>query len=316
MKDHLTQQDVDSILNQGKAPRTGPGDPPPMFDFGRPDRIAKPQLHALQQLHDVFGRNLAASLSAYLRNYLSITVTSVEQQSYAEFTEGLPDPTSMLAVSLHPYAASAVLEINQQMVFTMLEILLGGRVREGGPVRREVTDIEQSLIEVLYRIMLHDLRETWRPILPLELQIERMAWEPQSLRMMGPHDAVVALGFEIRLGDSSGAMNLAYPSVAMKSIAQKFDRDWTRRKAEPSEEEQQTMLERLRRSRVELDARLSGLKLKVRDLLEIEEGDVLQLDFPVGQAVDCAINGTRKYKGRLAGSRTKKAFVIEEMPEE
>jgi flagellar motor switch protein FliM len=315
MKDRITQQGVDAVLAKRRAAKPRPGEPPQVFDFGRPDRIGKAQLHALHQLHETFGRNLSASLSAYLRNCVSITETSLEQLSYGEFLEGLPDPTSLLAVSLHPYAATAVLEMNQQLVFTMLEILLGGRVRGASQARREVTDIEESLAEVLFRIVLHDLREAWRPSVTLDFGIERMEWEPQSLRVLAAHDPVVALGFEVRLGETVGAMNLAYPSVAMKSISQRFDREWSRRKAEPSEDEQQRMAELVRRCGVELDARLNGVRLKVRDLLEIEEGDVLQLDYPVGRPVDCTLNGTRKFRGRLAGSRTKKAFVIEETPE-
>jgi flagellar motor switch protein FliM len=315
MNHPLTQTDVDAVFAKPKKQDAGAGRKVPVFDFGRQDRVAKSQIRTIHGLHEVFARNLSASLSAYLRSYLTVNAISVEQLSYGEFTEGLPQPTSLVAVNLKPCDGSAVIEMNPQLVFTMLEILLGGKARESAPARREITDIEQSLVEVLYRIVLHDLREAWKPVAPIEFRIEALATEPQALRVVAPGEPVVAIGFEIRLGEIAGTMSLAFPSSFIRTIGQKFDREPGQRKAEASEPDQQRLLGLVRRSTVELEAQIEGLKLKVRDLLEIEEGDVLQLDYPVGQPVDCTINGTKKYRGRLAGSRTKKAFVIEEMPE-
>ena len=58
----------------------------PAYDFRRPDRIAKDQLRSIHLLHDNFARNLASSLSGYLRAYVILNLVSVEQLSFAEFT--------------------------------------------------------------------------------------------------------------------------------------------------------------------------------------------------------------------------------------
>ena len=54
-----------------------------VYDFRRPDRIAKDQLRAIHLLHENFGRNLASSLSAYLRAYVTVNLVSVEQLSFS-----------------------------------------------------------------------------------------------------------------------------------------------------------------------------------------------------------------------------------------
>jgi flagellar motor switch protein FliM len=315
MNHPLTQTDVDAVFAKSGKDNTGAAKGAPVFDFRRPDRVAKSQLRTIHQVHEVFARNLSASLSAYLRTYLTINLTTVEQLSYGEFTEGLPQPTSISSIHLHPYDGKGVIEMSPQVVFTMLEILLGGKVREGAPVRREITEIELSLVDVLYHIVLHDLREAWKSIAPIDFGIESIATGPQALRIVAPGEPVVAVGFEIQLSEITGSMNLAFPSLVIRDVGQKVDRDSSPRKIEPSELDQQRMLGLVRRSTVELDAQIEGLKLSVREMLEIEEGDVLQLDYPLGQPVDCTINGIKKFRGRLAGSRMKKAFVIEQMPE-
>src|SRR5215831_21073698 len=96
------------------------------YDFRRPDRIAKDQLRAIHVLHENFARSLASSLSAYLRAYVAVSLVSVEQLSFMEFTQSLASPTCLVALSMRPFDGSGVLEINHPLAFRMLEILLGG----------------------------------------------------------------------------------------------------------------------------------------------------------------------------------------------
>src|SRR2546425_12284560 len=70
------------------------------YDFRRPDRIAKDQLRAIHLLHDNFARNLASSLSAYLRASVMVNLVSVEQVSYAEFSRCLPSSKVRTSPSL------------------------------------------------------------------------------------------------------------------------------------------------------------------------------------------------------------------------
>src|ERR1700759_480123 len=124
----LSQQEIDAAFQNTsarQADRAG-GKRAALFDFRRPDRIAKSQLHAIHQLHHPFVRNLVSSLSAFLRSYLIVNLVSVEQLSYAEFLEGLPSPTCLVSMGLRPYDGNAVLELNPSLTFPVLEMLLGG----------------------------------------------------------------------------------------------------------------------------------------------------------------------------------------------
>src|SRR5216684_3420152 len=107
MNRQLSQQEIDAVF-QNLEDRKGNHkvvQKGVRFDFRRLDRIAKSQLRAIHLLHDNFVRNLGASLSAYLRSYLTVNLVSVEQLSYAEFLEGLPSPTCITSLSLKPYEA-------------------------------------------------------------------------------------------------------------------------------------------------------------------------------------------------------------------
>jgi flagellar motor switch protein FliM len=311
----LTQQEIDAVFQKVKGAGEDPARKAVPFDFRRPDRIAKSQVRAIHLLHENFVRNLASSLSAYLRSYLTVNLVSVEQLSYGEFLEGLPSPTCLVSLSLRPYDGNALIELNPSLIFPIIEMILGGKGRTAANLRRELTEIEQNLLETLFRIILNDLKEAWKGVTTIDFKIEAVATEPQMLQILAPNEAVVAVGIEIRIGENSGTLNLAIPSINIKMIGQKFDQQWNLRKTEPTEAEQQRVLKLLQHSEAQLDAMIKGPRLRVKDLLEMEPGDLLQLDHRIDQPVDCEINGSSKFRGRVINSNQKKAFLIDSMPE-
>ncbi len=282
-----------------------------LFDFRRPDRIAKSQLRAIHMLHDNFVRNLVSSLSAYLRSYLVVNLVSVEQLSYAEFLECLPSPTCITSLGLRPYDGNAVLELNSALIFPILEMLLGGSGKTSAAIQREITEIEQNLLDGLFRIILHDLKEAWKPVTTIDFTIESLETEPQFLQILAPNEAVVAIAVEIRIGDCIGMMNIAMPSIVIKMMRQKFDQQWSVRKTESTDVEQGRILDLIRSAELELDARLDGPTVLLKDLMDLAEGDVLSFDYSIHKPLDCTLNGKLKFHGHIAAHGNKKGFGID-----
>jgi flagellar motor switch protein FliM len=305
----LSQQEIDAVFQNMQDRRRET--PAAKFDFRRPDRIPKSQVRAIHLLHDTFVRNVVSSLSAYLRSYLTVNLVSVEQLSYAEFLDGLPSPTCMVSLGLRPYDGNGVLELNPSLVFPILEMLLGGTGKTSGAIQREITEIEQKLLDGLFRIILNDLREAWKGVTEVEFTIESMETEPQLLHILAPNEAVVAIGVEVRIGDTVGMMNIALPSIVIKMMRQKFDQQWSVRKTLASEAEQARMLRMLRESALTLEARLDGPKLSVRDFLDLEQGHLLTFDFPVEHPINLSVNGLQKFTGYIVSTGKKRACQIE-----
>jgi len=315
MTRQLSQQEIDAVFQniQGRQTERAGAKRAALFDFRRPDRIAKSQLRAIHQLHDNFVRNLVSSLSAYLRSYLIVNLVSVEQLSYSEFLECLPSPTCIASLSLKPYDGNAVLELNSSLIFPILEILLGGDGKLQFSSQREITEIEQVLLDGLFRLILRDLREAWKFVNQIEFAIDTIETEPQFLQILAPTEAVVAVAIEIRIGDSIGMMNIAMPSIIIKMMRQKFDQQWSLRKSASTDAEQSRVLDLIRTSTVESEVLLTGPKLLLRDLMNLEEGDILSFEFPAGRPVDMVLNGQRKFRGDMVSTGRRAAFRVSEL---
>jgi flagellar motor switch protein FliM len=284
------------------------------YDFRRPDRIAKDQLRAIHQLHENFARSLSSSLSAYLRAYAMVNLVSVEQLSFAEFSQCLPAPTCVVALGMRPFEGSAVLELNPSLVFPILEMLLGGSGKVHTPMKREITEIERTILEGLLRIILHDLKESWRSVTALEFKIEQFESEPQLIQILAPNEAVVAVSIEVRLGENSGMINLGIPSIIIKMLKQKFDQQWSVRKSESGEAEVGRIMQLVRPVAIHADARLTGPTLVLEDVLNLDVGDVLAFDFEIGRPLELTLNGKTKYIGQVASNGRKRVFEVQALP--
>ncbi len=311
----LSQEEIDDVFRNLRetAAEQDPEILAEPYDFRRPDRIAKDQLRAIHLLHENFARSLAASLSAYLRAYVAVNLVSVEQLSFMEFLQCLPSPTCLVALGMKPYEGNAVLEMNPALVFPIFEMLLGGSARALLKINREITEIEQSVLDGLFRITLQDLKSAWHAVTALEFAIESHETEPQLLRILAPNEAVVAVSMEVHIGDNTGMMNIGIPSIVVKMLRHKFDQQWSVRKSESSEEEQARILRLARSSRTKLDSRLTGPTMTVADLMALNPDDVLTFDYPIGRPVDLTVNGKLKYRGHIVATNCKRAFQIEEL---
>jgi len=311
----LSQQEIDNVF---RSLRDSPSEEDPSkraqpYDFRRPDRIAKDQLRAIHLLHENFARGLASSLSAYLRAYVAVNLVSVEQLSFMEFSNGLPSPSCLVSLDLKPYEGNAVLEVNASLIFPILEMLLGGTSKSSLKINREVTEIEQTILDGLFRIILHDLKTAWAAVTPLEFTVASYENDPQLLQILAPNEAVVAVSMEVRIGDNAGMMNIGIPSIVVKMLRHKFDQQWSVRKSQSTEVEQARILRLVKPAILHADSRLEGPALRVEDLMDLKVDDVLKFDYPVDRALNLALNGSLKFRGHVVTLGHKRAFEIGEI---
>ncbi|MGH9584840.1 MAG: flagellar motor switch protein FliM [Bryobacteraceae bacterium] len=309
MKRVLSQQEIDAVFQAGEGTEAAPEAVP--FDFGRLDRIPKSQLRALHLVHENFVRSLASGLSAYLRSYVALNLVSLEQISYSEFLEGLASPTCIAYIGLQPYDGTALLELNVNLMFALLELLLGSKgLSSALTVQRKITDIEKTIVHTLMRVILRDLAEAWKSVAPVSFTVQSLASEPQMLHALAHAEAVVVIAIEVRVASVSGLMNLAIPSIFIKRLRYNFDRLQQVRKAKSTERDQLHLAGLLQDANLRFEARIDGSSVSTRTLLEMEAGDVLLLNHPADRPVNGYLNNRAKWLGEIVDLRDRLAFEV------
>lgn len=300
-----------------KAKKAQPQKKVSLYNFRRPDRVSREQMRTLHFMHDRFARNFSSSLSAYLRSITEVNLVSVEQLSYQEFLLSVPDPTCFNAISIRPLEGAFALEVNPQLVFPIIDKMLGG---PGEPLKqmRTMTDIEQSIFDGVLKLALEDLREAWRGIIDLDFKIQARETSPQLIQIVAPNEVVILVVFEVKMGAVVGMINLAIPSIILEPVANKFDQEmYTGYKKSSTFEEARLLMESLKRCDMAVAAEIRGTTLRLRDVLALQPGDVIPLAKRFDAVLDLTVDGIPRYQGYVAlNANNKRVFQVTGLREE
>jgi flagellar motor switch protein FliM len=322
--DVLTQIEVESLLNaMGTAGEPAVNAPPVKgaggrdkvapYDFKRPERVGKEQMRALQTLHEGFGRNFGAALSAMLRAMVEVKLTSVDQLTYSEFVFSLENPSCFNLLKAEPLEGNLILDINPSILYPIIDRLLGGG-REMGPLaRRPLTEIELRLVARITGLFLDELRHAWENVLELNLAVLQVESNPQLVQIVPPNEVVVVISFELTIGDLRGMMNLCIPYNSIERIGGKLSaNNWVsygRKNASP--ETIQQISQTLCSSPVGVSVRLAQTKIGTGELMSLRVGDVVTTQKDVHQPVIVSVEGVPKFRARVGAFKGHKAIMIE-----
>jgi flagellar motor switch protein FliM len=276
------------------------------YNFKRPDRISKNQLRSLHFIHDRFARNFSSSVSAYLRTVVEINLEATSQISYAEFLSRASDPTCYSAVSLRPLDGSAAIELEPGIIFPMIDRLLGGA---GLPIQtvRPMTEIEQSIVQTILRLLVDNLKESWRPVYAIDFSLGSTETHPHLVQVVAPNEMVIHFQFTIRMRESIAKMHLALPMLVLEPIIHIFDQEFYSRKKIISDG---TLLTQLRHTNVSLSIESGETMFPMDSLLSLQVGDTLVMDQRDEWPVHLRVAGKTKLYAQPKRESSKKAFEI------
>ncbi len=268
-----------------------------IYDFKRPDKFSKDQIRTVSIMHETFARLTTTSLSAQLRSLVHVHVASVDQLTYEEFIRSIPNPTTLAVINMDPLKGSAILEIDPAITFSIIDRLFGGQ-GEGTKYSRDLTDIEQSVMEGIIVRVLGNMREAWSTVIDLRPRLGQIETNPQFAQIVPPTEMVVLVTLETKVGDVEGMMNFCIPYLTIEPIISKLSAQYwyssVRRGA--TTENLNILRERLSTIDVTLVAEIGSINLTVRDVLALRRGDVIRLhNVRVGDPMTLSIGNKRKF---------------------
>lgn len=322
--DVLSQAEVESLLSAMEIGSTGGGggDRPHRsrekitpYDFKRPERVGKEQMRSLQSLHEGFGRNFGAALSALLRSIVEVKLTSVDQLTYSEFVFSLENPTCFNLLRADPLEGNLILDINPSILYPIIDRLLGGGKETGPLARRPLTEIELRLVARITDLFLGELKLAWDNVLPLTLAVERVESNPQLVQIVPPNEVVVLISFELTLGDIRGMMNLCIPFNAIERIGSKISANrWTTYSPVAATDASIAQIsQQLDGSRLSMSVTLAETQITTRDLLDLRVGDIITTDKDCQSPLDVLVEGVGKFLALPGAFKGRKAVQIDEV---
>lgn len=283
-----------------------------VYDFKRPERVGKEQMRALQTMHEGFGRNFGAALSALLRTIVEVKLTSVDQLTYSEFVFSLENPTCFNLISAKPLEGQLILDINPSILFPIIDRLLGGSTSGEAPARRPLTEIELRLVSRITGLFLEEMGRSWENVLELELAVDRVESNPQLVQIIPANEVVILVSFELTVGETRGMVNLCIPFNSIERIGHKLtSNSWVSySKRPPTSESIQMVTQQIAVAPVEMVVELAQTSIATVDLINLRVGDIIASEKDIEEPLVVSVEGRPKFHARPGHFKGRKAIEV------
>ena len=277
----LNQEEIDAMVRAARGGQAGAGAGGPVvqaWDIRQAGQIGRDQMRSISQLHEVFARNLTHSLGAYLRIVFECGLVSAEHLTYREFLQRIPESTYLASCNLSPVGVAAVLQLDLAIVFPIIDLLLGGQGR-AGDIKREITEIEEQVLESVVRIICRELQNTWQA-LSLVFEFGQRQPVSQAQRLMPPEEKNLCLSFEVKISDTRGTMNFAVPAVVSNALLRKISADCSYQRPRSPIEARRQLEAKLLDCPFPVELCASGLPISLQALADMRPGTLLSFPRP------------------------------------
>jgi flagellar motor switch protein FliM len=238
---------------------------------------------------------------------VQINMLGVEQGVYDEYVRQVPSPAVLYPISMDPLPGRAALELHTNVVFIIVDRLLGG-LGKGLNKGRELTDVEQTLLETVVWEVLSALKESWSNIATLQPRLGEIAFTPQFMQIALSSETVLTISFEIRILDSAGTMRICIPENVLEPVmsqvtAQAF---YAGSRRTLTADQTANLRRNLDRVSVPVVGELGETELTLQELINLRPGDVIPLRTRARDELDVLVAGEPKFRARpgLVGRRS------------
>ncbi len=276
-------------------------------NFRSAGRLSNESARSLRTLHEVLARNLSNSLDVYLGTGLEVRLVSLEQLTMDDFKTKSVAGAYILPYTMRPSTGTVLLEMEDQLMFTIVDLLLGGTGAKL-EIARDLTEIDEEIMEGIGALIAQQIERVWPP-LGSPLTPGKCLKSNVAHRLFPPTDKVLRIHFDMNVAGMTGSVFLAFPAALAGHLVRNMRNEMATGGSVrylPLASLQKRMLE----CRFSLAGDLPDLRVSVRELAQIQPGSVLMLAAPVSGPGKLALEGKLFFEAQPVRQGNTKAMQL------
>jgi flagellar motor switch protein FliM len=277
------------------------------FDPRQSGKLTRLQLSALEGLHQNCALRMSDVLGVELRSSVDVTLASVEQVTGAELLDRIADPSYLLFLRTS-FGATALLQFDLSLAFTLLDVLLGGSAVES-PEPRALTEIEYGILDPIGRDTARALQEGWQSAIAASFQLDRPAQKNEISSRLPVGDRLVAASFQIRFQKAEGRLLAVFPAQASTALLRKLETHESAPTPTPTLDHGKVQ-ERLLEGTFNAELLLPKSLVSFRQLNNLQVGDVLMLDVSATTQMEIRVAGQHRFMAAPVRSGDKRGAQV------
>ncbi|GAB2665748.1 flagellar motor switch protein FliM [Vibrio panuliri] len=251
------------------------------FDFSSQDRIVRGRMPTLELINERFARHMRISLFNMLRKTAEVSINGVQMMKFGEYQNTLYVPTSLNMVRFRPLKGTALITMEARLVFILVENFFGGDGRFHARIEgREFTPTERRIIQLLLKIVFEDYKEAWSPVMGVEFEYLDSEVNPSMANIVSPTEVIVVSSFHIEVDGGGGDFHMVMPYSMVEPIRELLDAGVQSDKMETDVRWSSALREEIMDVPVNFRVDLLEKDISLRDLMELQPGDIIPVDMP------------------------------------
>lgn len=279
------------------------------YDFSKPSKFAKNHIAGFRNIYEYFCKTSSIILETLMRSEVVIEIQNIREMPYEGYIKTLKDPVAIGVIRAQELQGDILMEFPPNIALEIIDKTLGGNV-DAFSMERNLTEIEAAIIYNLMKNLMTPLKEAWGQAYNITPIVEKFFTTTKLINMTRLNDTIIMIEINVVVGKAQGCMKFCIPYETIKHIVNKIDiKSWLFTDVEPNSPEKiQKIEQKVELSKVDIHAVLGETKLQLKDIKELQVGDVITLDTNIKSELGLYIDGVKRYKAR-PGTKNKKLAV-------
>ena len=248
-------------------------------NFRSAGRLSNENVRALTEQHEKFALNVANSLELYLGASLRLKLAALEQVASGEYTARVAANSYLVPCSLNVMDTNILLEMDIDLIFPIIDLLLGG-AGTASEEQRDLTEIDEEILQSVTVLIVKELEHSWRA-LNLSLTQGRCIKPAGIPQVFLDNEKLVLLIFEMTLGNTNGCISIVLPTSFVGFLLRHLKAAQSKKLSSLRILRSPTLRERILDCDFVVAADITQMRVLVKDLIDLSPGMVLKMRAPV-----------------------------------
>lgn len=278
----LSQDEIDNLIRHARGQKvdaTQDGNRNVKPCAFRQGQLGQEQVRAISAVHETFTHRLTQSLGALLRIPFETKLVSVEELAYSEFLERIPQLAYFVSLQSSPAKGSAALQMDPSLVFPLIDILLSGTGHCEVPAR-EISEIEEHVLEGASRMICKELSTIWAP-LGTTVDLDGRQSGSRIQTFLPATDRVLCISFELTLNETRGNVNLVCSPALWNPLFRRLSIRLTTPGA--AKQTNSALKDKLMDCSFRISLRVTSPPYPLEGIVSLSPGSIVNLGLPVKQ---------------------------------
>ena len=289
------------------------------YDFYSPRKFTKDKMKILNSVFENYARILTSQVNGIFRVLTDITVLEVQERRYYEFVNSLHenDSITMANAEIQDKVKNNVplmLHVTPGLVITLINHMLGGgdEIVKVEPKYR-YSDVEVALYRRVVEYFVLALKDGFSNYINVNFKVQRVEENPSMVQEVGLDETVAIVHLNVDVaGLAVEKIKLCIPGTLLEFIFHLIDSRKHIARGFAYEDNKEVILDHIRFSQLPITGQLGTVELGLRDLAQLQVGDVISLNKPKDSHLKVFVGRQPWFTGKMGVYKKNVAIRIED----